>query len=107
DGHADILLGAPSQTAGGYAVVFSGATGTELFRYTDVADTGFSVAYAGDWNGDGVDDVAIGNPGINLHGSDSGKASVISGKDGSTLIDFIGTRDLALFGCALGGGHDV
>lgn len=57
DGHDDVLVGAPS---GGYARLYSGATGAELRAYTGTPPTfGIPVLNAGDLDGDGVDEHAV------------------------------------------------
>ena len=97
DGRDDVIFGGPDATANGqgsagssYIVFgsnsFSGASilpgsldGTNGFRIDGISlfdDTGFSVASAGDVNGDGIADMIIGAPG----GNDPGNAYVVFGK---------------------------
>ncbi len=101
DGYEDFIVGAP-QTSGtreGTAYVFAGGTGLTGTLNVSQAhatitataggvldDLGYSVAGAGDMNGDGYDDVVIGAPMI----GDDGKAYVFLG--GTTLT---GTLDVA------------
>jgi hypothetical protein len=95
DGYEDFIVGAP-QTTGtgeGTAFVFAGGTGLAgglsksqaLATITDSTatadDLGYSVAGAGDMNGDGYDDVVIGAP---MYG-DFGKAYVFLG--GASLVN--------------------
>jgi hypothetical protein len=72
DGFDDVVVGAPEEGLGGAAYVFHGGAqgivaasqmqaSTRLVTATPGARFGYSVA-AGDWNGDGFDDVAIGAP---------------------------------------------
>ena len=90
DGYSDVIAGAPNydngQTGEGRAYVFHGsATGLSTFANwvaesdTAMSNFGYSVATAGDVNGDGYSDVIIGAPGWNstgkvyvFHGSSSG-----------------------------------
>ncbi len=81
---------------------------------------GFSVAFAGDFNGDGFGDYVIGNPGEDLPPSitgdgaadtrkkvDAGVARVISGKDGAVLISLEGASSKDALGFSVAGGADI
>lgn len=118
DGHADLVAGSEWSDAdapnAGRAYVYFGGPGTD-----DVADltlrvptvqaralTGYAVAVAGDMNGDGWDDVAVGSP-----------VSQFMGRVflywGGPAIDAIsdrtlsGLRSLEFFGAALAGVGDA
>ncbi|HET6201756.1 MAG TPA: Ig-like domain-containing protein [Planctomycetota bacterium] len=73
DGQSELLAGAPFVDAGpnsnaGVATVFSGSSGSPLLAFTGSGfgnTAGFSVAGAGDLDGDGRADAAIGVPGGN------------------------------------------
>jgi len=100
DGFADVVIGAQYATANGVKsgaayVVFGAASvssssmdlsaldGTNGFKINGVSagnETGFSVASAGDVNGDGVGDLVIGAPGADPHGNGSGAAYVVFGQ---------------------------
>jgi Ca2+-binding RTX toxin-like protein len=100
DGFADLIVGAwgadPNGSASGASyVVFGKGTGFDAeidlssldgltgFKLSGVAAgdiSGFSVASAGDVNGDGFDDVIIGAYGADPHGAISGAAYVVFGK---------------------------
>src|SRR5262245_47058489 len=101
DGLADIIIGAPEPLyfagqAGGSAFVVFGKTGGlsnidlanlapgDGFRINGAAvgdELGYSVSSAGDFNGDGFDDLIIGAPNADPNGNtDSGSAYVIFGK---------------------------
>src|SRR5262249_47618674 len=66
DGVPDYVAGAPangfSNPGNGHAVVISGADGSKLFEFDGAFDAQFGVTVenAGDVDGDGVDDVAVG-----------------------------------------------
>ncbi len=138
DGHADVLVGAVSAdvdgTGEGRAFVVFGKSDGETVALADVlageggfaidgdADTdqaGFSIAHAGDVNGDGLADVVVGAPQANAVSDDEGRAYVVFGKpDGDAValetlaadgagfvIDGIASNDLA--GTAVAGAVDV
>jgi len=107
DGILDYVVGAYlNDTAGadaGQVRVFSGGDGTVLhvFDGDQAGDQlGFSVAGAGDVNGDGRADIVA--------GADLGNyARVYSGADGSVLYTFFGDAANDLFGTAVSGVGDV
>jgi len=101
DGYADLIVGAPYARASGLPgagssyVVFGKASGfasslalgtldgTTGFRLDGGAfddRSGFSVASAGDVNGDGYDDLIVGAPYADLNGPVSGTSYVVFGK---------------------------
>lgn len=138
DGHADVLVGAVDADVDGNGegrafVVFGKSTG-ETVALSDVLDgnggfaidgdgdtdqAGFSIADAGDVNGDGLADVVIGAPQADPVADDEGRAYVVFGKpDGDPValaslaadgtgfaIEGLVANDLA--GAAVGGGADV
>lgn len=76
--------------------------------------TGSSVAFAGDFNGDGYGDYVIGSPGYSVLAAPpakaivgAGKAEVISGKDGSVLASIVGTAAKDAMGFAVAGNADI
>ena len=92
DGVGDLVVGASwSDFAGsgaGSAYVYSGATGAQLLVLRGLAPGdafGAAVAGAGDVDGDGRADVAVGAPGADASGASSGSATIFSGADGSVL----------------------
>lgn len=129
DGCEEVLVGAPLADDGGFntggARVYSGRDGVlrrTLGGSTTGDQLGDRVARVGDLDLDGVRDLALGAPGSDAGGIDSGAVEVRSGRDGSLLLivpgdapgaglqtvvdvgdqDLDGTSDLAL-GAALGG----
>ena len=70
---------------------------------------GTSVAFAGDFNGDGYGDYVIGIPGFDITRNikDSGRAVVISGKNGNVLASVNGVAAKDAMGFAVAGGGDI
>ena len=107
DGLADLLVGAPRNTAGGYEagaayLVFGKegssavdlgavAAGTGGFKIVGEAErdrAGYSVSGAGDVNGDGFDDLLVGAFRNDTGGNDAGAAYLVFGrKGGSATVD--------------------
>jgi len=118
DGGVDYLIGewASSQSVpdGGQVHLYSGKTGAELMSVPGRREgemLGFSVTAAGDWNGDGITDIAAGAPGAWTGVSgDTSAVYVFSGADGSLLRMFDGAdyaEPEAAFGFSLASGKDV
>jgi FG-GAP repeat protein len=92
DGLNDLLVGSPGSdlfgSNSGCVSAFSGANGTELYRWLgDAAGDalGVSVAGAQDVDGDGTSDVVAGAVGADTGGASSGAVYVYSGATGSRL----------------------
>lgn len=85
DGSLDVLAAAPfAGASGGHVRVFSGLNGATLFTYASSGSSGdgfgSSLATRGDFDGDGLDDVAIGAPGVDLPSHPTaGRVYVFSG----------------------------
>ncbi len=114
DGVTDILVGdlfsSPNFGAEGTVWVYSGATGTELYRWDGGGNDrylGDDVAGLGDINGDGHGDVLMGAWGEFGEKSFSGVAYVRSGLDGSVIYRIEGTVDHGYFGESVAGIDDV
>jgi hypothetical protein len=111
DGVPDLLIGAYGATSGalhtGAVELRSGATGTLIGRIYGNADYdyfGYSLAFVGDWDRDGIADFAVGARDSNDGGVDSGAVSVYSGRDRQRLFLFAGTaHDLAGWSVASAG----
>jgi len=114
DGIDDILVGAPFNdergNSAGRATLYSGANDTVLRTLygRSVGDQfGFSVASAGDVNGDGRGDFIIGAPAFNGSGVDSGRVYLYSGRNGAVLRMWNGRAAGDRFGRAVAGPGDV
>jgi hypothetical protein len=75
---------------------------------------GSAVAFAGDFNGDGVGDYVVGIPGYDIPATagakvirDAGRAVVVSGKDASVLAAINGVRANDAGGFAVAGNADI
>ncbi len=93
DGYADILVGAPTYGSGkpGKAYLYHGSSTGPTLAWNSSGDNqtasdsanpaqfGISVASAGDVNGDGYSDIAVGAHGYNNTKTDSGKVYVYYG----------------------------
>ncbi len=106
DGVPDLLIGAPYSSVGapvaGQAQAISGKTGALLHTWTSTAVgeyLGWAVSPAGDYNHDGVKDVALSAFGA----SSSGEVRVYSGSTGALLHTAVGGPGEAI-GRALAGG---
>jgi hypothetical protein len=112
DGRDDVAIGSRfndsgALNAGSVHVVFGrsattevnlaalGTGGFQILGETANASTGYSIAAAGDVNGDGLDDILLGARGANGGGSNSGGAYVVFGRAATT--------DLALATLGAGG----
>ena len=113
DGLADILLGAPGADGGaadaGAAYLFLGpVTGTLSAAAADLVlygassgdGAGYSVAPAGDFDGDGFDDVLVGAWSSDAGGADAGAAYLVRGPTAGT--ESLSAADLALVGESAG-----
>jgi hypothetical protein len=115
DGVTDFVVGAPEDRIGGLvagrASLHSGADGAELRAWIGPTPSrfGFAVAAAGDLDGDGVSDVAVGAPYAvdAATGWGTGAVFVYSSATGGLLQTLVGTSDFEEFGAALAGVGDV
>lgn len=114
DGFGDVIIGAFAEdpggiTSAGSAYVYSGFDGSLLFSVHGTAFAnrlGFSVSGIGDINGDGFDDVIVGEPSQD-HGMgtgwDYGSAYVYSGGNGNLICRFDGTQPHGELGLSVSG----
>lgn len=106
DGANDYVVTAPGHASNrGRIYVYSGADGSELFRFTGEATgarLGLGIDLAGDIDADGVPDVIVGAPNVG-----PGFAYVLSGVDGSLLNRFEGENPGDQFGFQVARAGDV
>jgi hypothetical protein len=119
DGYDDILIGAYYEDSGGISagqtyLIFGGPSGWAMDRDLSNANasflgetsgdySGFSVAGAGDVNGDGYDDILIGAYGNDDGGISAGQTYLILGKASGWAMDKgLSTADASFYGEAAG-----
>jgi len=114
DGREDLIIGAPlndgNGASAGHVYVYSGFDGSLLWERDGFAagdHFGYSVAWAGDVNNDGFDDVIVGAPYNDANGVNAGRAYVLDGQDGSVLRTVTGQTAGELFGWAVAGIGDI
>ncbi len=115
DGCDDLVVGADSADGqspnSGVAYVYSGESLKMLFSVGgDRPDDlfGAAVAGVGDVNGDGAADFAVGAPNARMGtGEAYGAVFVLSGYDGSRLLEIRGSSPFSEFGSAVAGAGDV
>jgi hypothetical protein len=107
DSHGDFLISAfaedGSNTDTGHVYLYSGATGTVLRDYTGTffhQQLGGHMADAGDLNDDGWDDYLLGDNST-TYGTDTGAASIYSGRSGRLLYRLDGVAAGDLFGTGM------
>lgn len=123
DGTDDVVIGAAYASSGGSSYVVFGRTtafaatlpvsslnGSNGFRLPGAAASdfsGFPVQSAGDFNGDGIDDLAIGALGADPNGSESGSGYVVFGQRSTFPANFVlsslnGSNGVRIDGVAAG-----
>lgn len=113
DGRSELLVGAPGDmnlgSKQGYAEVFSGKSGTSLYRVHGKGASdhlGFTVAAIGDTNLDKIPDLLIGAPVGVVKGLKSGYVLGVSGDKGTELFKTSGSLAGEEEGSALAGVGD-
>ncbi|RKY22264.1 MAG: hypothetical protein DRQ55_01660 [Planctomycetota bacterium] len=110
DGLADWASTGPLGAASHPIELRSGRDGALLHVLrSESADQGYgwSVADAGDVDGDGFDDVIVGAPGDDVAGRDAGAAWIHSGRSGEPLITLYGRAEGERLGSLVGSLGDV
>ena len=103
DGATDFVASDPYRVTGGFVGVYSGATGDVLWTVQRPAPNlyGYSIADAGDADGDGTHDVLAGDP------TGPGLVDLLSGVDGSLIHRFTGGAAGDRIGTAVAGADDI
>jgi len=114
DGVPDLVVGAPKHGVPGKyfgrIALLSGVDGALLGEVLGAGDQdwfGWSVASAGDVDGDGVADVIAGSPRDDGPGPEFGRVRVLSGRTGAVLHLFDGSVANGGFGSAVDGVGDL
>ncbi len=105
DGIPELILAAPSQSI---VATISGANGSELARVANHSslDFGYAVAQVGDLDGDGLSDIAVGDPSGGLQ-SDQGGIWVYGGTSLQRLLYLSGPGANARLGVSIAALDDV
>lgn len=110
DGIAELAIGAPleANNAGRVRIV-SAATGGDLMSFTGAPGEqfGFAVRCGGDVDHDGTDDLLVGVPAGKGSGSSKGDLRVMSGANGTLLLQVSGKSLSSAFGHAVAPAGDV
>ncbi len=113
DGYDDVIVGAPADGTGGVdagaVFVYSGLDRSLLMQVVGQTGDrlGASVSGAGDYDGDGFDDLVIGAPGAALGSSNVGFAAVYSGASGQPIAWHYGLYTDQYMGFGVSGAGDL
>ena len=114
DGRVDTIVGAPlndeAAAQAGKVYAFDGFNGGLL--WSAVGQTagdrfGNAVAFAGDVNDDGFNDVVVGAPFNDAGGTSAGRAYILDGENGNRLRTHTGQNAGDQFGAAVAGVNDL
>lgn len=110
DGVSELAVGAPGARGGvGRVHVLSGVDGQELFVVEGPGagdQFGRDLAGIGDFDGDGIGDLAVGASGDGTGLADQGLVLLLSGFDGGVLARLVGASPDERFGSAVAGRFD-
>ena len=102
DGIADVAAGSTPPGAAPRVRLISGADGNGIAGFANgVSGGGLAVCGAGDVDGDGVPDLAVGEPRSDVNGTDSGTLRSWSGADGALLHVVHGPEPGAAFAASV------
>ncbi len=106
DGRGDYVVGAPGHNGAGSVWCYSGIDHQLIWSRTGAAgdDYGHSLAALGDTTGDGKSEVIVGSPGWS---SNRGRAFVLDGATGATLLTLSGTITGEQYGWSVASSGDV
>ncbi|MCI0330290.1 MAG: FG-GAP-like repeat-containing protein [candidate division Zixibacteria bacterium] len=116
DGKADFVVGNPLANPDGFSkvgaiYVYSGADGDLLYQVDGVSPEGgfgYSVAQTGDLDGDSKSDLIVGAPYTSPNAKfQAGSVFILSGSNGSTMLQKDGAAQLDYFGTSVAGAGDV
>jgi len=110
DGKPDFIVGKADGPGPGIALVYSGRTGLVLFTIhgnSDGDQLGYAVCDAGDVDGDGHTDFAIGANAADIGASNAGLVRMYSGASGAQLWEALGVGASADAGASLASIGDV
>ena len=116
DGYPDLLVSAYSESVGtniwynGIVYAYSGLDGSTLYTWNGSSTNdqmGYSLASAGDVDGDGVNDVLIGCLNAAYQAYSGGRVIAYSGADGTLIENWDGVNSFARIGVSVSSVGDI